>query len=250
MFVFDPREPISTWTHAVGALLAFPAAIWLWHLCIGGPTRRLSFAVFGAGMFGCYTASTMYHGVQGSGNEIAFFITVDRVGIFGLIAATYTPIICVVFRGRARVLGLAIVWGYAALCIYIYVFHGTPRALINVALYLGMGWGGLLFYLEAERRLTRRAMLPLVIGGLCYSVGAIINFAGWPNPYDDVFGNHEIFHLFVMAGTASHIYFMAKVIAPFRGTTRRRPDVRTRIGSGPLLDFHPHHSSKRRPGEA
>ena len=245
MFVFDPREPISTWTHALGALLAFPTAIWLWRLCVGDQTRRLSFAVFGAGMFGCYAASTMYHGVQGSGNEIAFFITVDRVGIFGLIAATYTPILCVVFRGWARAFSLAFVWGYAALCIYIYVYHGTPRALINIALYLGMGWGGILFYFEAERRLTRWAMLPLVVGGLCYSVGAVINFAGWPNPVDNVFGNHEIFHLFVMAGTASHIYFMAQVIAPFRGTTRRRPNVQTSIGNGPLLDLRPQPSPHR-----
>jgi hemolysin III len=250
MFLFDPREPISTWTHALGAIVALPVTIWLWRLCIGDQTRRLSFAVFGAGLFGCYTASTMYHGVQGSGNEIAFFITVDRVGIFGLIAATYTPILCVVFRGGARALSLAFVWGYATLCIWLYVKFGTPRAFINTALYLGMGWGGLLFYFEAERRLTRRAMLPLVIGGLCYSIGAIINFVGWPNPVDNVFGNHEIFHLFVMAGTASHIYFMARVIAPFRGTTRRRPNVRTRIGSGPLLDLSLLAVPQRKPGES
>ena len=78
-----------------------------------------------------------------------------------------------------------------------------------------MGWGSLFCYRELARTYSHRTLLPLPLGGIFYSVGAVINLAevaGASAP--GVFASHELFHLFVIAGSACHVYFMLQVVIP------------------------------------
>ena len=77
-----------------------------------------------------------------------------------------------------------------------------------------MGWGSLFCYRELARTYSHRTLLPLPLGGIFYSVGAAINLAQWPVFSPGVFGSHELFHLFVIAGSACHILFMSRVVVP------------------------------------
>jgi hemolysin III len=79
-----------------------------------------------------------------------------------------------------------------------------------------MGWVGILTYFELARRLSHASVRPMWIGGLCYTIGAVLESLYWPNPWPGVFGHHEIFHLWVMAGAAFHYYFMLAVLTPYR----------------------------------
>lgn len=63
--------------------------------------------------------------------------------------------------------------------------------------------------------MTHRALVPIVVGGLSYSVGAVLNLLHWPALWPGVFGAHELFHLFVLAGSLAHYLFILKVVVPF-----------------------------------
>ena len=88
--------------------------------------------------------------------------------------------------------------------------------MVATGFYLAMGWGESLCYFELARRINHRALLPILYGGLFYSVGAVLNLLRWPTLWPGVFGPHELFHLFVMAGSLCHFWFMLTVVAHHR----------------------------------
>ena len=114
MNAFDLREPVSAWTHFVGLLLALPGTLLLWRRGGGDPGKRLSLLVFGLSLVFCYAASTLYHGVRIPADRLAVFDRLDRIGIFALIAGSYTPLAWSLMRGRWRWGTLAAVWVMAA----------------------------------------------------------------------------------------------------------------------------------------
>jgi hemolysin III len=79
-----------------------------------------------------------------------------------------------------------------------------------------MGWGVVFCYDRVARVVSHRALLPVVIGGLFYSAGALMYLAGRPQLWPGVFGTHDLFHLFVIAGSLAHYGFILKVVVPFR----------------------------------
>jgi hemolysin III len=98
---------------------------------------------------------------------------------------------------------------------------------VGTAFYLAMGWIGVVTYFELAKRVTHARLWSVWVGGLCYSIGAAINLAGWPDPWPKVFGFHELFHLWVMAGSACHYWFMLTVATPYS-----RPAVAVHIAAG------------------
>jgi hemolysin III len=122
-------------------------------------------------------------------------------------------------RGRWFSGTLATVWIIALVC-SARVWWGNPIPVgVSTLVYLAMGWGSVFCYRELARSNSHKTLLPLPLGGIFYSVGAMINLARWPVIYPGVFASHELFHFFVIAGSACHVFFMLKVVAPARGTT-------------------------------
>jgi hemolysin III len=78
-----------------------------------------------------------------------------------------------------------------------------------------MGWGVIVCHSQIEQVVTHRALVPIVLGGLSYSVGAVLNLLHWPSLGPGVFGTHDLFHLFVLAGSLAHYLFILKVVVPF-----------------------------------
>ena len=114
MNFLDFREPVSTWSHCAGVLLALPGTFLLWRRSAGEPTKRLTLLVYGLTLAFCYSASTLYHGVRLPAAGIAAFARLDGVGIFALIAGSYTPLAWCLLRGHWRRWTLAVVWSVAA----------------------------------------------------------------------------------------------------------------------------------------
>ena len=216
MDVSNLREPVSALSHALGLALALPGTWLLWRRAAGDRARQLSLLVFGTSLVACYGASACFHGVRLTEGERAAFATADSVGIFALIAGSVTPIAWTLMRGRWRRNALVLTWGVAALGASWSLLLGTPPLPIATGLYLGMGWGAVVCYVEIARRITHRALWPIPLGGVCYSVGAALNLLKWPDIWPGTIGPHELFHVFVMAGSACHYWFMLTVVAPFR----------------------------------
>jgi hemolysin III len=208
------REPVSAWTHFAWMVLAIPATWALWRLNRGCALKRIGGVVFGLTLGLCYASSWLFHSVPPA--LAGPFATLDHIGITLFIAGTVTPIALVVLEGRWRWGLLAGIWalalGGAALRLTMH-----PSIVQLTGYYLFMGWVGLLMYFELARRLSHAAVRPIWIGGLCYSVGAIINGLHWPVLAPGVFGSHEVFHLFVMAGSACHYWFMLSTLVPYQG---------------------------------
>jgi len=115
------------------------------------------------------------------------------VGIYLLIAGTYTPASWSLFRRSWRRGTLATVWSVAGFCSARIWFGGVLPTWMSTSIYLAMGWGVLFCYRELARSLSHRTLLPLPLGGAFYSVGALINLSGWPVLEPGVFGSHELF---------------------------------------------------------
>jgi hemolysin III len=225
------REPASAWTHFVGLMLSLPGTVILWRRSGGDPGKRISLLVYGLGLVACYAASTLYHGVRLPADRLAVFIRLDSVGIFALIAGSYTPLAWNLMRGRWRTWTLATVWGTAAASIALIASGRRFSPVTGTCVYLAMGWGVVVCYARIARVVSHRALLPVVLGGVLYSVGAVLNLLQRPALWTGVFGPHDLFHLFVMAGSLAHYWFLLKVVVPFGrglGDVSREPG--TRIG--------------------
>src|SRR5262245_29436332 len=209
MDFFDLREPVSAWSHCAGLLLSLPGTLLLWRRSTGGrPAQRASLLVFGLSLASCYAASMLYHGLRIPSDRLAAFDRLDRIGIFLLIAGSYTPLAWCLMRGRWRWGTLATVWSIAAVASGLLAIDGPFPPLLTTGLYLGMGWGSIACYAEVARVASHRALRPLVAGGLLYSVGAVLNLLRWPDLWPGMFGPHELFHLFVLAGSLAHYRLM------------------------------------------
>jgi hemolysin III len=215
MCFLDFREPVSAWSHCAGLLLAVPGTVLLWRRSAGEPIKRLTVVVYGLTLAFCYLASTLYHGVRVPQAGIAAFARLDGVGIFALIAGSYTPMAWCLLRGQWRWWTLAVVWSVAvgATIVIAAGHHFSPG--LATGLYLGMGWGAVVCYFEIARAVSHRTLLPIVVGGLSYSVGAVLNLLHWPVIVPGAVGAHEIFHFFVLAGSLAHYRFIFKIVGPF-----------------------------------
>jgi hemolysin III len=215
MGFFDFREPVSAWSHCAGVLLALPGTFLLWRRSAGEPSKRLTLLVYGLTLAFCYSASTLYHGVRLPDARIANFARLDSVGIFALIAGSYTPMAWCLLRGQWRRWTLALVWSVAGIATVLLAAGGRLSSVLATCLYLGMGWGVVVCYFEIARAVSHRALLPVVAGGLSYSVGAVLNVLHWPVILPGTFGAHELFHFFVLMGSLAHYLFILKVVVPF-----------------------------------
>lgn len=230
MQLFDLREPINALSHGAGMILAVPVTWVLWkrchktssdHRCHPGDTAFLyhrikayCMLIFGITLIVCYGVSAAFHGARLGGEALYRLHRLDHVGIYLLIAGTYTPVAWALMRRSWTWGTLTIVWTIAFTCA-LRVWHGGVMSpWISTPMYLAMGWGALFCYFELARRYPHSTLLPLPLGGLFYSIGAVLNLMKWPVLLPGVLGAHELLHFLVIAGSACHIFFMGKVVAP------------------------------------
>jgi hemolysin III len=216
------REPVSAGTHGLWLLLAMPGTVLLWRRSERDRSKQISLLVYGLSLVFCYAASMLLHGLKLPGERLLVFSIMDHIGIYFLIAGTYTPIAWTLMRGQWRWGSLFLAWLAASAGSLLQVSYGSLPPSVYTWVYLGMGWGAVLCYAELARSVPPRALLPLLAGGLIYSVGAVINLIHWPEFWPGVFGSHELFHLFVMSASLLHYLFMLTVVVPY---ARPEPDL-------------------------
>ena len=206
------REPGSTLTHFIAMLLALCAAVpLLVRAAVHSGVKSLTaMTVFMISMVLLYAASTIYHSVNCSGRILRIFRKMDHMMIFVLIAGTYTPVCLLTLPKPSGLMLLAAVWGIALVGIFIKGFWITCPKWFSSVLYIAMGWSCLSVLGQLFSLLPLHAFLWLLAGGLIYTAGGIIYALRLPlfDARHPMFGLHEIFHLFVMAGSLCHFVFM------------------------------------------
>lgn len=200
------REPVSGLTHLAGALLSVAGLVQLTYVAAvrGTVWHVVSFAIFGASLILLYTASALYHLLPLSPRGQQALRRVDHMMIYVLIAGTYTPFCLVPLRGVWGWSLLAGVWVLAVAGIVVKAFWLHAPRWLSTGFYLGMGWLVLIALGPLLRTVPAGVVPWLIAGGAFYSVGAVVYATRWPNFVPRVFGFHELWHLFVMAGSFSH----------------------------------------------
>ena len=148
-----------------------------------------------------FSVSAVYHRVPWSPEKKIIWRRWDHANINLLIAGSYTPFAVALLEGRDRITLLAVVW------------VGAPRWLY-VANYLLLGWVAVIYTPQLYREGGLWVLLPILIGGLFYSAGAILYALKKPGRYAKYFGFHELFHIFVLAAWISQ--YIAVSVAIYR----------------------------------
>jgi hemolysin III len=204
------REPVSGLTHFIGILLAVICLISLLTRIKGPFTawHAVSFSIFGGAMILLYTFSTLYHWLPLSGKGLEVFRKIDHITIFVFIAATYTPVCLITLRGGWGWSIFGSVWGLTVAGFFLKIFWLNAPRLLYTFIYLLMGWIILIGIWPLIEMMVPRGLLWMLIGGLFYTIGAVIYAIKRPDPWPRFFGFHEIFHLFIMLGSFSHFWMM------------------------------------------
>jgi hemolysin III len=207
------KEPFCGISHALGAGLSVAGLVVLLVVSAGKPWKVTSFAIYGATLILLYTASALYHSISCAPHVVERLKRLDHVGIYLLIAGTYTPV-CLV------VLGGAWGWGilgaeYAMAAIGIVATLCLPRvpSWLRVSLYLCMGWLIVIALAPLRALLPPAAMGWMTAGGLIYTFGTIIYATDRPNLWPGKFTAHDLWHVFVLAGSLCHYVMMLSFVA-------------------------------------
>lgn len=206
------REPVSALTHSLGALLSVIGLIILLAEAIGNNSVRqvVAFSIFGGSLVAMYSVSAFYHSFNLSEGGIAHLRRIDHMMIYVLIAGTYTPVCLLLLPEPLGLVLLSTVWALAAIGTAMKIVWMHSPTWISTALYLGMGWIAVLLVKPLLAVAPVAFFLWIAAGGVFYSIGAIVHAMHWPRPSTIdrplAFGSHEIWHLFVMAGSFCHYW--------------------------------------------
>ena len=206
------KYPGSAITHFIGMLMAIFAAVPLLIKAAQEPERIyiISISVYALSLILLYAASTTYHTFDRSKKVNTILKKIDHMMISVLIAGSYTPICLLVLKGRIGIILLSIVWGIALAGILMKAFWINCPKWVSSVLYIGMGWTCVLAFTQILNSMSPAAFGWLLAGGLIYTAGGVIYALKLPlfNRRHRYFGSHEIFHLFVMGGSACHFIVM------------------------------------------
>jgi hemolysin III len=200
---FRAREPVSGYTHLAGLALGLVGGVVLLaraHDTLG----FVAVLAYAASLVALYAASSAYH-LLPSGEALRRRLRqIDHSAIFVYIAGTCTPVFVRALEGRTRAWMLGGVWTLAIVGIVARVAWMDAPRWLYVAMYVAMGWFVVVDGRELALALPASALAFVVAGGLTYTMGAVVYATKRPDPLPSVFGFHEIWHLFVMGGSAMH----------------------------------------------
>jgi hemolysin III len=178
------------------------------------PSARFAATVFAASVAAMFGVSAVYHRVTWRPRPRAWMARVDHATIYLLIAGTYTPYALLALSGAWRVVVLAVVWSGAALAIVLkFAWVNAPKALA-AALGVALGWAGVVALPQLAQELGAGATALVLAGGTLYTAGAVVYALRRPDPAPAIFGYHELFHAFVVAGVACHYVSVAFFVVP------------------------------------
>lgn len=207
---FKIKDPVSAATHFAGFLISIPVMICLILKSVEEalPLHVVAFTVFGISLLLLYGASTIYHTMDVKKETEVKLKRIDHMMIFVLIAGSYTPVCLINLRGKTGWTLLALVWAFALGGIILKALWINAPRWLSTAIYVIMGWLVVFVFYPLEKAVPIGGLVLLAGGGIIYTLGAVIYAVKWPKLNFKMFGFHEIFHLFVMAGTAMHTAFM------------------------------------------
>lgn len=210
------RDPVSGLTHFFAAIAAAFGLGVLLYVGWGDTGRVISLLIYGYCLVQMFSASATYHMLPVTGKTLTILRKVDHSAIYLLIAGTYTPLCYNVFSGFWQWGLLAIIWSLAVIGIIVKIFVINAPRWVTAGVYLVMGWLSIIALREMLLVLPPGALIWLGMGGLFFSLGAVIYTTKWMDFFPGIFGFHEAWHIFVILGCLCHYILVLVYIAPIR----------------------------------
>lgn len=212
----DKKELTSALTHLGGAIFGVVGMTLLMHAASRSNNSMsiAAFFVFGLSMILLYSTSSIYHFIDKSKKKVKLVMRkLDHIMIFVLIAGTYTPMCLLVLNNTVGYKLLALVWLITIVGVFIKIFWINAPSFVSAALYIAMGWMAALVLKPLVSNMAPGGIFWLIEGGVLYTVGGVIYGLKKPKLTLPYFGFHELFHVFVLAGTFCHFVMMYFYVA-------------------------------------
>jgi hemolysin III len=200
-------ERLNSWTHLVGAALALAGSVVLIVLAAlgGDPWKVLGVSIYGLTLVLMYSFSVLYHGLQGRAKDV--LRKLDHQSIYLLIAGSYTPFCLISLRGPWGWSMLGVVWGLALVGGLQELRPGGKERILSLVIYVAMGWMALIAAGPLLKALGPAGFAWVAAGGLFYTVGIVFYVLDTRLAHA-----HGIWHLFVMAGSATHYVAVVRIV--------------------------------------
>ena len=208
------REAVSGITHLFAACLSIVGMIWLIIISHHQLDKLFIVAFYGITMTLLFLASARLHLSHGSPEYMLKLRRQDHASIYLVMAGTYTPMIYLLLTGVWRWGMLLIIWMFCSIGMYWKLKRLNGRSHISTIMYLCGGWFAIISAPQWVPRLPGGTIVLIVAGGIVYSIGALVFALEKPNLASH-FGFHELWHLFVIAGSILHFFAMLQIVRLF-----------------------------------
>jgi hemolysin III len=179
------------------------------------PKATLAVAIYALSLSALLGTSALYHRVNWKRPEVRRWMRrLDHSMIFFLIAGTYTPFALLVLDGPLADAILVVVWAGALIGAIVEMVWIEHPKWVAALVYMSLGWVAVIAFPGMWQEMGVGGTLLVAIGGLLYTVGAVVYATQRPNPNPRVFGYHEVFHALVIAAAAAHFAAVAFFALP------------------------------------
>ena len=203
------EELINAISHGIGAALSIAGLV---LLIVKSADQHNGYAlaasiVYGISLILLYTVSCVYHSLSPKLRAKKVLRVIDHCNVFLLVAGTFTPVCLVVLNGINGWILFGIIWTVTLIGIVLNSIDVDKFNVASVACHLLAGWSMLFMINPLMSSFSKMGLIFLVIGGLCYSVGAILYGIGAKKKYF-----HSVFHFFCLAGSIFHFFMIFSFI--------------------------------------
>jgi hemolysin III len=175
--------------------------------------ERVAAAVFAGSVAFCFGASALYHRPMWSPAARAWLARLDHAGVYLLIAGTYTPFGLLVMSEDWAVPVLTIVWAGALAATFLKLFWFRAPKWLSAAIGVALGWVGVAAFSQLLK-LPLPGLVLVLVGGLLYTLGAVVYASRRPDPIPHVFGYHELFHVLTLGAVGCQYAAIAFFVLP------------------------------------
>ena len=196
------EEKANYITHALGILfsaIAIPFLI-LYAMPRSTVSTIWGVCVFSFALLMVYSASTIYHAVKQNTDTKRMLRILDHISIFVMIGGSYTPLVLIYTEPKTAFVFLSILWSLIALGSILKIFYTGKYLLIEVFLYLALGWMIVFIIKPLIANMPAEIFYFVLVSGIFYSIGVV--FYLWKN----LNYHHAVWHVFVLAGTVTHFF--------------------------------------------
>ena len=201
--VENGKEKFAAYSHLFGLLLALGGSIILIILS-NDIAMLLVVILYSVCMCSMFLGSTLYHASKRTENDQSFWRKFDHIAIYFMIAGSYTVISYIYTNGIFRWIIISVQWVFAIGGTILKVFKLDIPNWLDVGIYLIMGWMIVIridfIFIEAPLRI----FILVIVGGLAYTIGAVLHAIGKPLPLPGKFEFHDIFHVLIIIGAGLH----------------------------------------------